>query len=102
VAVGEVAIGDGEVATGDGLAVAVGVVFGAGLVATPLFQINFFPLLMQVNFLPPEIEILPAFVQGAPALVAAVDWITPEPAKMIRAARRAKFRISGRCPIGEI
>ena len=71
--------GEGEAAAGDGLAVAVGVAeglaegFGAGLVTTPLSQINFFPLLIQVYFLPPEIEILPALLHEAPALVAAVE-----------------------------
>ena len=61
--------GEGEAAAGDGLAEG----FGAGLVTTPLSQINFFPLLIQVYFLPPEIEILPALLHEAPALVAAVE-----------------------------
>ena len=64
--------GEGEAAAGvvsEGLAEG----FGTGLVTTPLSQINFFPLLIQVYFLPPEIEILPALLHEAPALVAAVE-----------------------------
>ena len=56
--VGEAAIGVGEVATGDGLAVAVGVVFGAGLVATPLFQTNSNVPWLQLSLIFPAIAIM--------------------------------------------
>jgi hypothetical protein len=39
----------------------------AFLTTTPLSQINFFPLLMQVNFLPFEFFIEPALLHTAPA-----------------------------------
>ena len=52
-----VAVGDG-----DGVGDVVGVAIGVGdLAGTPLFQINFLPDLMQVNFLPFEVAVRPAF-----------------------------------------
>ena len=60
----EVGVG---VAEGVGAGVATGV--GVGLeTATPLFQTNFFPDLMQVNFFPPNVAVEPALEQVAPAL----------------------------------
>jgi hypothetical protein len=50
--------------------------FGAGLIATPLFQINFEPDLMQVNFLPPDTEVDPTFAHLLPALTAAKEGVT--------------------------
>jgi hypothetical protein len=45
------------------------VVVGVGLESrTPLFQTNFLPDLMQVYFLPANVEVDPAFVQLPPAL----------------------------------
>jgi hypothetical protein len=44
--------------------------FGAALTATPLFQTSLLPDLMQVNFLPADIDVVPAFVHFAPALTA--------------------------------
>ena len=63
-----VGIGDGSgvgigVATGDGVATGNG--FG---IATPLFQTSFVPNLMQVNFLPDAVAVVPALVHFAPAL----------------------------------
>ena len=42
--------------------------FGAAVIATPLFQTSLLPDLMQVNFLPDEIDVVPALVHLAPAL----------------------------------
>jgi hypothetical protein len=39
--------------------------------ATPLFQTNFFPDLIQVNFMPLEIVVAPALLQELPARIAA-------------------------------
>ncbi len=59
---------DGD-ADGDAKGEAVGV--GAVLdIKTPLFQINFLPDLMHVNFFPEEIELAPNFEQVPPAFVA--------------------------------
>jgi hypothetical protein len=57
-----------------GLTVAEGVGFEAAT-ATPLFQTNFFPDLMHVNFLPDETEVIPALLHLAPALAAAFTGI---------------------------
>jgi hypothetical protein len=59
------------VAEGEGVAEGFGVAEGdgAGLeTSTPLFQTNFFPDLMQVNFFPLNVAVAPALVQVAPAL----------------------------------
>jgi hypothetical protein len=53
-----------------GLTVTEGVGFEAAT-ATPLFQTNFFPDLMHVNFLPDATEVIPALLHLAPALAAA-------------------------------
>jgi len=46
---------------------------GLGLATfTPLFQFNFFPLLMQVNLYPFDVEIAPGLVHEAPALTEAL------------------------------
>ena len=63
-----VGVGDGSgvgigVATGDGVATGNG--FG---IATPLFQTSFVPDLIQVNFLPDAVAVVPALVHFAPAL----------------------------------
>jgi len=57
--------------------VAVGVDVGAGVVvgvaffaATPLFQVNFLPDLVQVYFFPEAIEVDPALLHGFPAFTA--------------------------------
>lgn len=64
-----VGVGD-EVGIGAGISVVDAV--GAGLfTTTPLSQINFFPDLMQVNFLLPTIWVALAWGQEAPALAAA-------------------------------
>jgi hypothetical protein len=47
--------------------------FGAALTAIPLFQTSLLPDLMQVNFLPADIDVAPALVHFAPALTAAKD-----------------------------
>jgi hypothetical protein len=51
----------------------IGVVEGIGMIfftATPLFQTNFLPDLMQVNVLFPTTDLVPTLVHLAPALVA--------------------------------
>jgi hypothetical protein len=53
----------------------VGVGFAAALTATPLFQTSFVPDLTQVNFLPADIDVEPAFVHFVPAFTAAVAEI---------------------------
>jgi hypothetical protein len=73
--------GVGETYTvGEGLGVGVGEAAGAGIgvttgfglaTATPLFQTNFLPLLIHVNFFPFETVALPAFLQISPAFTAA-------------------------------
>ena len=51
----------------------VGVVIGFGLAtAAPLFQTSFLPLFMQVNFLPPAVAVIHAFLPTSPALTAAM------------------------------
>jgi hypothetical protein len=44
--------------------------FGAAVIAIPLFQTSFVPDLTHVNFLPDEIDVVPALVHLAPALTA--------------------------------
>ena len=65
-----VGVGDGDeiIIVGDGLG-------AADLTTTPLFQINFFPLFIQVNFLPLLIAKDPNLEHIAPAFggVAAFD-----------------------------
>jgi hypothetical protein len=49
--------------------VGVGVATGEGfLIATPLFQTSFVPDLMQVNFFPLAVAVVPALLHLAPAL----------------------------------
>ena len=73
-----VGVGDGntvgvELGVGEatGVGVAVGIGFGTEI-ATPLLQISFLPLFMQVNFLPLAVAVAPAFLQLSPALTAAM------------------------------
>jgi hypothetical protein len=63
-----VGIGDGEgvdIGDGEGVGVAIGEGF---LIATPLFQTSLFPDLMQVNFFPVAVAVVPALLHLAPAL----------------------------------
>jgi hypothetical protein len=58
------------------VAVGVGVEAGAGVgfaTATPLFQSNFLPDLMQVNVFPAATDLFPALLQAAPALTDACE-----------------------------
>lgn len=59
--------------------------------ATPLFQTRLLPLLMQVNFLPAEVDVAPAFEHLAPALVKA--WTGVAPSKVIASRRIRTLRI---------
>ena len=66
-------VGDGVGSGSVGLKTGFSEGFGAALIATPLFQTSLLPDLMQVNFLPPAVEVAPTFVHFAPAL-GAVAW----------------------------
>ena len=46
---------------------------GAALIATPLFQTSLLPDLMQVNFFPEAVAVMPALVHLAPGLTEAKD-----------------------------
>jgi hypothetical protein len=88
------------VAVGLGLGVGVGVGstglktelgdgFGAALIATPLFQTSFVPNLMQVNFFPDAVAVVPALLHFAPALgVAACAGLTRASINTIATTRR--------------
>jgi hypothetical protein len=57
------------VGSGVGIGSGVGVTTGEGfLIATPLFQTSLLPDLMQVNFFPLAIAVVPALVHLPPAL----------------------------------
>ena len=57
------------VGSGNGVGVGVGVATGSGFfIATPLFHTSFVLDLMQVNFLPEAVAVVPALVHLAPAL----------------------------------
>ena len=64
-----VGVGDGSgVGVEEGIGVGVGVATGAAFTATPLFQTSLLPDLMQVNFLPLAVAVVPALLHLAPAL----------------------------------
>ncbi len=75
--VGDVADGKGVVVGEDSGVGSLGKIsgltdgLGAGLIATPLFQTNFLPDLMHVNFLPPAIDVAPTLEHLSPAFTAA-------------------------------
>jgi hypothetical protein len=59
-------------------------------IATPLFQTSLPPDFMQVNFLPPKVDVAPALVHFVPALTAANDGtVTRE--MLIRMARNKRI-----------
>ena len=63
-----VGIGSG-IGDGEGVGVGVGIATGEGfLIATPLFQTSFVPDLMQVNFFPLAVAVVPALLHLTPAL----------------------------------
>ncbi len=59
-----IGVGDGSTGLNTGFKFG----FGAALTVTPLFHTSLVPDLMQVNFLPPAVAVVPAFVHFAPAL----------------------------------
>jgi hypothetical protein len=67
-------VGAGEAdpeGVGEGLAL--GTVAGIGfLIATPLFQTNFLPDLMQVYLIPDAVEVAPSLLHADPGLTAAM------------------------------
>jgi len=66
-----VGIGVGVALTvGVGVGVAAGIGFG---IATPLSHTKFFPLFMQVYFLPLYVEVVPALEHFVPGVTAATD-----------------------------
>jgi hypothetical protein len=75
---------------GVGVGVGVGVAF---FTATPLFQINFFPDLTQVYFLPAAVLICPTFLHASPALTAAleIEGLIAKAKEAINAMTRARF-----------
>jgi len=70
-----VGIGAGVgVGVGVGVGIGVGVGEGEGVAfftATPLFQINFFPDLIQVYLIPDDVLVWPSTLQAMPGLTAA-------------------------------
>jgi hypothetical protein len=71
VEVAGVGLGLGVTGT-EGIGFGTGTSTGVGFViATPLFQTSFLPLLIHVNFLPLAVAVMPAFLQVSPALTAA-------------------------------
>jgi hypothetical protein len=60
-------------AAGAALAAADALEVGRALTATPLPQTNLAPFLTQVNFIPAEVLVCPAFLQEVPALTDADD-----------------------------
>jgi hypothetical protein len=72
-----------ESGAGDGLGEVVGV---SGFTATPLFQTNFFPDLIHVYFFPPEVVVVPTFLQEPPDFTAADTGVMKisEPTNMNR------------------
>ena len=66
-----VVVGSGiGVGVGSGVGITTGIGF---LIAAPLFQTSFFPDLMQVNFFPAAVAVVPALAHLAPALTDAKD-----------------------------
>ena len=103
-AAGPVGFGDGEsvgsavfvgFGEGDGVGVGsgafVGVGVATGFIATPLFQINFFPLLMQVYLLLATVLVAPTLLHFVPEIVAEdallVERMSAAMSEPIRAAR---------------
>lgn len=66
--------------------------FGAALTVTPLFHTSFVPDLMQVNFLPPTVAVVPAFAHFAPALTDANDGAEINEMERTK-ARRIRARV---------
>jgi hypothetical protein len=93
-----------DVGVGSGVGVGVGSTglntglgdgFGAALTAMPLFQTSFVPDLTHVNFLPDEIDIVPALLHFAPALTTALA-ATCVVAKIMRQTIATNHRLLAR------
>jgi hypothetical protein len=78
-----------------GLNTGLGDGFGAALTAMPLFQTSFVPDLTHVNFLPDEIDIVPALLHFAPALTTALA-ATCVVAKIMRQTIATNHRLLAR------
>jgi hypothetical protein len=97
-----VGVGAG-VATGVGVGAGVGSTglktglrfgFSAALTTTPLFQTSLLPDLTHVYFLPPVVEVAPAFVHLAPALAAAKEGAAVRDIAKAKAnKRRERFMV---------
>ena len=89
------------VADGVGARVVVGVILGVGMAVgfattgTPLFQINFFPLLMQVYFFPFAVEVVPTFLQLSPAFTAATAFNGTRKNAAVKRVARSFFTKKG-------
>ena len=91
----EVVVGDGFGAgIGVGLGVGVGVAeggVGVGVfVSTPLSQTIFFPVLIQVNFFPLKIFVIPILLQAEPALGGVAAKVGKWGAQISRATNKAR------------
>jgi hypothetical protein len=62
--------------------------FGAAFIVTPLFQTSFVPDLMQVNFFPATVAVVPALVHLALALTAANDGAAITDSASMRARKK--------------
>ncbi len=66
-------VGDGVGVGSSGLKTGLSGGFGAALIATPLFQTSLLPDLMQVNFFPAAVAVVPALLHLDPGLTDAKD-----------------------------
>jgi len=78
-----------------GVPVGVGIAVGFVTTGTPLFQTNFLPLLMHVNFLPLAVAVVPAFLHTSPALTAALAFIGTRKSATATRTARSFFTLKG-------
>ena len=83
------------VGVGVDVGVADGVAAGVGLTTTtPLFHTSFFPLLIQVYFIPETVDVEPNFEQADPALTAAWATETSNVRESTKESNRRAFLMS--------
>jgi hypothetical protein len=79
------------------MAVTAGVEEGFGTL-TPLSHTSFFPDLIQVNFFPEVMLVVPNFLQVVPGLTAAFAWIAENVRKLETSDRKIRlFRTEANC-----